>query len=642
MRTYSADEVGAYLASGYWSSTGKWTPPSYGVDITVNLKSLSDGNRDLAWLALEAWSALGFSFTETKSHSADWILQDNNKGAQTTWSPYSGQAIVNVGPDFTAEFGLDFGGYTYQSWLHEAGHALGLGHTGTYNAVRKMGADNLFSNDSWQMSVMSYFSQDDSAAINASYAYALTPMPGDLAAIDQLYDMKYVVGAGDTVYFWDTNDTGIYGYISQQIVSGKLTTPFTMTIRDDSGKDSLNFSGDSREVVLDLNPGSINSAFGLIGNLLIEMNTIIETVIGSGGNDTVSGQGVDNLLDGRVGDDWLDGRDGHDTLIGGEGADTLYGGAGNDVLNGGVGADQIDGGDGVDTLEYGDGETVLDLLVPDLNAGEALGDMISGIERIKTGRAADKVYGDDAGNVLISSGGNDLLDGRDGHDKINGGGGRDTLVGGAGNDTLHGGAGADLLDGGPGIDKVTYANVDSVIDLSDSSQNSGGARGDQLIGIEDVGAGDGDDEIYGNEVANRLIGNGGADLIEGRQGDDILKGYDGNDTLAGGEGNDKVSGGQGDDRIVTDAGKDLVTGGAGADMFVFRGGAVIITDFSGDEDSLLVEFPIPDLPEPQVSDLIDMAVIDDRGLILDFGGGNYIRCVGVNDPNVLQDDLIVA
>ena len=58
--------------------------------------------------------------------------------------------------------------------------------------------------------------------------------------------------------------------------------------------------------------------------------------------------------------------------------------------------------------------------------------------------------------------------------------------------------------------------------------------------LENIIAGDGDDHISGNGLANILIGGRGDDKIFGAGGDDILVGDYGNDTLQGGAGNDTV------------------------------------------------------------------------------------------------------
>lgn len=52
---------------------------------------------------------------------------------------------------------------------------------------------------------------------------------------------------------------------------------------------------------------------------------------------------------------------------------------------------------------------------------------------------ADRMFGDDVGNLIHSEGGGDVVHGRDGGDTLKGGPGRDELYGQAGDDTIKGG-----------------------------------------------------------------------------------------------------------------------------------------------------------------------------------------------------------
>ena len=51
--------------------------------------------------------------------------------------------------------------YAFQTYIHEIGHALGLGHPGNYNGEARYPNDAEFQNDSWAMSIMSYFGQTE-------------------------------------------------------------------------------------------------------------------------------------------------------------------------------------------------------------------------------------------------------------------------------------------------------------------------------------------------------------------------------------------------------------------------------------------------------------------------------------------------
>lgn len=89
--------------------------------------------------------------------------------------------------------------------------------------------------------------------------------------------------------------------------------------------------------------------------------------------------------------------------------------------------------------------------------------------------------------------------------------------------------------------------------------------------IENAVTGAGDDDIYGNEVANRLEAGEGHDVVMGYEGPDTLLGGGGNDhlygraTVGGDDGADSISGGDGSDYIQGNAGNDSLDGGPGSD-----------------------------------------------------------------------------
>ncbi len=92
--------------------------------------------------------------------------------------------------------------------------------------------------------------------------------------------------------------------------------------------------------------------------------------------------------------------------------------------------------------------------------------------------------GDD---ILQGYEGTDIIDGGAGNDTIYGGGGDDVLLGGAGDDVVHGGDGADNLDGGAGSDIIYGDAGDDVIQFDGTDSSIDGGTGiDTLVMTGDV------------------------------------------------------------------------------------------------------------------------------------------------------------
>ena len=943
------DEIARYLTDGYWEAEGNKRHAfdvKPGGTLKVKITALTEDGQQLARWALEAWtnvSGIKFEFVE---NNANIIFDDNEDGANTSTTVKDGVIVlseVNITADWLIERGNTIDSFTFFAYIHEIGHALGLGHPGPYDGASvTYGDDNLFSHDSWQFSVMSYFLQSTNTNIDASGAYPITPMIADIVAIQDLYGSPKDSNAGDTVYGYESN---VEGYMAQffdqwnnyngkiqlsqsqlqgensdspvgdnpflsrlshpfshimgssvrleagspafadldddgdldlifrnnnfityfentgtatnphfvewselgsldvgegreptladldndgdfdlavgkergaidyfentgtsinpdfvkrtgsdnpfisnnvggsnntpefvdidgdgdfDVVSGnifgfimylentgtKIKPQFTqrtgvdnpfdtldlsflsnpaladidgdgdfdllvgslgvpsdklyyfenlgtatspvfidspvysisavfpspvfadidgdgdpdlivggsrfaslvyfehtgtranpisdevsganksvaLTLYDSNGTDTLDLRTDMVNQRVDLRPEGISNVYGLVGNLVIARNTLIENYVAGAGDDIIVGNEADNVLEGSAGDDDIDGDAGSDTaaytgsdaavtvnlsngtatggdaqgdsftsienLTGSAFDDTLIGDTADNVLEGAGGGDTLDGGDGADTASWAasDAAISVDLSAGTNTGGHAAGDTLTSIENLLGSRYSDVLTGDAGSNRLAGSAGNDRLEGR---------------------------AGADTLVGGHGLDTASYAAsaVAVTVNLETGAASGGDATGDTLDSIEYLSGSAFDDTLTGNAGNNVLSGRAGADALDGGEGIDTasyagsdsrvdvrlsgtvvnygdatgdtltgienLIGSNHNDILVGDGQANALTGRDGNDLLWGSSGDDLLTGGTGADRLV--GGAGLDTaSWSGSLEAVTV------------------------------------------------------
>ena len=586
----AVSNISTYLTTGYWTDNGT-TPGKFNIraggTLTVNLEALTAEGQALALQALATWTQVsGIQFTRVTS-GGQITFDDNEQGA-FSYSTKSGQVItsshVNVSTAWINSYGTDIAGYSLQTYIHEIGHALGLGHPGDYNGSATYGRDNRFVEDSWQMTIMSYFSQTQNRTTGASFAWVLTPQMADIRAIESLYGTNARAGAGNTTYGVGSNAGGVHQAIGALLEGGTLAEPISFTIMDRGGIDLLDLSTDSAAQSINLNGGTVSNSYGLRGNVIIEAGTVIENLRAGRGNDALRGNAAANTIWAGEGNDTVEGAEGNDTAEGGAGNDALWGGAGNDSLTGGDGLDWLSGEAGNDVLNGGAG---VDTLI-----GGAGSDTLTG------GDGVDSFDAGEGNDVINGDGGAERIAGALGNDKIYGGADADTLLGEAGNDSLYGGDGVDALDGGEGNDWVYGdAGAETLYGGAGNDRLYGGTEADALYG------GLGNDLAEGGDVADTLWGEAGNDSLTGGAGNDVVQGGDGNDRLTGdldddvligGAGNDSLDGGAGNDTLTGGAGIDALTGGAGSDVFVLMlgdGGRDTISDFVSGTDKISLGDP---------------------------------------------------
>lgn len=458
---YSLDQMAAVMRD--WSGrTYTWDKTT----IQFNVSGLTDAAKTLARVAFQLWDEASALTFEEVTTGGDITLDDTNGGAYGGPAGYyyysdpskihSTSGSVNVQQNWSGESDPGFNSYTLQTFIHEIGHVLGMNHAGHYNGSANYATDAMYVNDSWQYTVMSYFSQG--SYDDGTPRYLSTMMVADYYFMEQIYGADTTTRTGDTVYGFNSN-AGTYQGFDLYNFASYANAP-ALTIYDSGGSDTLDASGYGNNQFITLVAGTFSDVGGLNNNIGIAHNTTLENAMGGSGNDTLVGNGV---------------------------ANTLTGNAGNDSFLSGLGSDTLVGGDGSDTASYADSAVavLVNLQVNKGSYGTAAGDKFSAIENLTGSAFNDNLSGDGGANVLDGGTGNDKVSGVAGNDTLRGGSGNDSLFGGGGEDLLYGGLGKDNMTGGTGADTFVFEALADSADLAlrDTIR-------DFAIGIDKVDFGD--------------------------------------------------------------------------------------------------------------------------------------------------------
>ena len=327
--TGTYDEIANYLTDGFeeWQGGSRRAfDVEPGGVLTADITALTEEGQQLARWTLEAWTNVtGIIFKFVADDSAHITFDDNEVGAGAYAISSDGVIVsshVNISADWPIEYGATIGSDSFRVYIHEIGHALGLGHPGPYNDIPFYhGHDNIFLNDSWQASVLSYFSQTDNTYINASSAIPVTPMIADIIAIQNLYGVPTDINAGDTVYGYQSNVDGYLGQFFELWTSDKspfinidlvdyTSTPTlkpTLTDLDGDGDPDLVVGNDSGSLYYFENTGtSANPSFT---ERTGTANPLDSVTVGSFSTPTFTD---------------LDGDGDHDLIVGNEDGDIAY------------------------------------------------------------------------------------------------------------------------------------------------------------------------------------------------------------------------------------------------------------------------------------------------------------------------------
>jgi Ca2+-binding RTX toxin-like protein len=346
--------------------------------------------------------------------------------------------------------------------------------------------------------------------------------------VDQVKSVLVLTSAGDDVVrtLGEVPVTVITGDGNDIVIDNSLN--FNTVLHDlfllGDGDDRAGF-GNSTGVANDVfgGPGRDEVEYGNALSVSISLDDVAndgplkdDTPVPPSRDDNIRSD-VEDITGGAAAD-ILIGPDSNNLIIGGDDTDTIRGLGGDDTMNGDgdfSNTDLIDGGDGTDTVSYDERSAPVNVSLDGVANDGAPGEL-------------DNVINTEN---IIGGGGNDTLTGNAADNIIHGLGGEDTIAGGTGRD---------VIDGGAGTDTASYADHVTAVAVSLDGLANDGSPGelDNVINMENLIGGGGNDTLTGNAGPNLIRGLGGNDQLRGLVGNDFLIGDAGTDLADGGAGND--------------------------------------------------------------------------------------------------------
>jgi hypothetical protein len=247
--------IADYLVNGFFNGERRSFSDTA---ISYNVQQLGPTDTELVRLAMDEWAKISnVSFVETEGAAQITFRKDIL--SQTFFDIREDGTIWSADVVQSAFYQFETQDVRVQNWMHEIGHALGLGHPGPYNGAE---GGPIFAEDSTDVTVMSYVKGDRTP---------LNPQEADHLAIWELYGRPEQINAGDTVY--------------------GITASDRLFIADTGGTDTVQVYGNG---AYDMTGGADNEAFGLDQNAVIEnLNVFVDNgysvqIVGNSGDNIIT------------------------------------------------------------------------------------------------------------------------------------------------------------------------------------------------------------------------------------------------------------------------------------------------------------------------------------------------------------------